>query len=335
MRSVSFPGLDSLVGLSRHGADVKPALLRVLTDLYVQKPTHSQAEESQYIELALRLIDAVDVPTRAAVARQLATYPNAPRAVLNRLAGELPPPADQTNSENCTAANHDEASALPNSEKIKAAAAALTDRFFAADGHERLQLLTALDAQGPLELATAPAQLAEISQKLEASALTGRPSEFIRTLERALGVTRTMAEMIVDDSSGEPLLVAAKALSIPIGVLQRILLFVNPSIRRSVRRVYALIALYDTIKCAGALRLVAAWRLAAPGEKRGPLPSHDAQSPHTNAAIATSGNAVPRSAASGPSRRSENFVTRNRDSAEPAWAPRAPSTHDPIKKMTP
>ena len=53
--------LDNLVDLAcRDGVDVRPTLLRVLTDLYVQKPTHSAEEETQFVELALGLIDAVE-----------------------------------------------------------------------------------------------------------------------------------------------------------------------------------------------------------------------------------------------------------------------------------
>ena len=50
---------------------MRPTLLRVLTDLYVQKLTHTPDEERHYTELALRLLDAVDVPTRVAVAERL------------------------------------------------------------------------------------------------------------------------------------------------------------------------------------------------------------------------------------------------------------------------
>ena len=53
-------------------------MLRVLTDLYVQKPSHSAEEEAQYVELALGLIDAVDAPTRGTVAASLSNYPGAP-----------------------------------------------------------------------------------------------------------------------------------------------------------------------------------------------------------------------------------------------------------------
>ncbi len=79
--------LDSLVDLAcRDGVDVRPTLLRVLTDLYVQRPVHSAEEETQYVELALGLIDAVDAQTRATVAAKLRQYSKAPAAVLSKLA---------------------------------------------------------------------------------------------------------------------------------------------------------------------------------------------------------------------------------------------------------
>jgi len=84
------PTLSSLNGLAdiglRSGVDMRPTLIRVLTDLYVQKLTHTADEERHYTELALRLINSTDVPARAAVAERLAPYPAAPRAVILRLA---------------------------------------------------------------------------------------------------------------------------------------------------------------------------------------------------------------------------------------------------------
>ena len=74
-----FPGFDGLMTLSRReGVDVRPTLLRVLTDLYVQAPTHSEDEQRQFVELATRLIDQVDDATRAAVKARLAIYPQTP-----------------------------------------------------------------------------------------------------------------------------------------------------------------------------------------------------------------------------------------------------------------
>src|ERR1041385_9124389 len=69
--SAVFPKLEGLDSLARRdGVDTRPTLLRVLTDLYIQKPTHTSEEERHYTELALRLIDSVDLQTRATVAKR-------------------------------------------------------------------------------------------------------------------------------------------------------------------------------------------------------------------------------------------------------------------------
>src|SRR5437588_1033113 len=74
----------------RAGPDMRPTLLRVLTELYLQKPTHTADEERHYTELALRLLDAADPVTRATIAERLARYPPPPMRVIERLAGGLP-----------------------------------------------------------------------------------------------------------------------------------------------------------------------------------------------------------------------------------------------------
>src|SRR5271163_687475 len=104
-----FSGFDGLMSLSRReGVDIRPTLLRVLTDLYVQTSTHSEEEARQFVELAGRLIDQVDDATRAAVRARLAVYPATPSAVLKKLglkpanpdqrvalARQIPTPADE------------------------------------------------------------------------------------------------------------------------------------------------------------------------------------------------------------------------------------------------
>ena len=69
----------------------------------------------------------------------------------------------------------------------------------------------------------------------------------MRELERALGISYQQARRIVEDEMGEPIVVAAKAMSLPADVLQRILLFMNPRVGQSVDRVYELAALYNEI----------------------------------------------------------------------------------------
>src|SRR3974390_458201 len=89
-----FPGFDGLMTLSRReGVDIRPTLLRVLTDLYVQASAHSADDTRQFVELTSRLIDEVDDATRAAVRARLAIYPGTPAEILGKL-GIRPPAPD-------------------------------------------------------------------------------------------------------------------------------------------------------------------------------------------------------------------------------------------------
>src|SRR5262244_1211615 len=85
-KSPLFPGFDGLMTLSRReGVDIRPTLLRVLTDLYVQAAQHSSDEKRQFVELTSRLIDEVDDATRAAVRARLTIYPDTPTEILQKL----------------------------------------------------------------------------------------------------------------------------------------------------------------------------------------------------------------------------------------------------------
>jgi hypothetical protein len=254
-KSSAYPPLDSLVDLAcRDGVDIRPTLLRVLTDLYVQKPAHSAEEETQYVELARGLIDTVDAATLAVVADKLSTYPAAPAAILSRLgiASTRPAARPPTRTEAKPTARND-----------------LLEEFLAANSEERRLILTNLDV--PAESAArrpAPA-LSEVIRRLENAALQRKPGEFSRMLERALGISRALAERIARDPSGEPIVVAARALGMTAAVLQRILLFLNPAIGQSVERVYDLARLYDELTPAAGERMLTIWRQAG-GRSRPP-----------------------------------------------------------------
>src|SRR5690242_19604922 len=88
IESVSVsPELEDLVDLAPGSQiDMRPTLLRVLTDLYLQRSTHTAEDERYYTELVLRLLDIADLPARVALAERLARYPSAPHAVIARLA---------------------------------------------------------------------------------------------------------------------------------------------------------------------------------------------------------------------------------------------------------
>lgn len=249
----NIPNLNSLVELGRRdGVDIRPTLLRVMTDLYVQAPTHSIEEERHFTELALRLIELVDPATRVVVAERIAGYPTAPAAVRQRLLGDqivLGPPADTDRS---TAGE-----ILP----PDGVAAELNELFFAATAEERRLILLNLP-YAPLAIAQAipPAAAREATDRLEAAALGHDMQAFVRELERSVRVSHKQARRIVEDASGEPIVVAAVALGMPAAVLQRILLCLNPAVSRSVQRVYDLAVLQEEIEPEAALRLLAIWQ---------------------------------------------------------------------------
>ncbi|MGD0023662.1 MAG: hypothetical protein ABSC37_03395 [Xanthobacteraceae bacterium] len=288
------PSLSSLEGLTdlglRDRVDMRPTLLRVLTDLYVQKLTHTPDEERHYTELALRLLESVDVPTRAAVAARLAHHLSPPERVIQRLAGDLPevaaplrshsllqpsgtvaeaaqrPPLGPTAEAAPDQADHErngESNALTGVPDTIGSdvAGELNELFFAADANERRLILLNLDI-----VASLPAGRAGVSRdpsvgrQLEAAALARKREDFARQLARSLLISREQAQRIARDQLGEPIVVAAKALSIPRDVLYRILLFVNTAVGHSVERVHALAELYDAMSAQAAEHLVAIWQ---------------------------------------------------------------------------
>jgi len=331
VKSATLPNLDGLIGLARRdGVDVRPTLVRVLTDLYVQKRGHTHDEAHRYTELTLSLLAAVDVPTRAAVAKKLATYAEAPHLVARRLARDVFEVAEPILKFSPSLTSDDllevirdfgpryasaigerhrlarqgldgtaaaiepptpveahPATAPPQARlrqaeeppippaKASVAGAALGPRvpigehFLAAGSTERRLMLANLQdgTLTPAERAFAAAT-SEAIRQLEEDALARRPAAFVDGLERFLLVSAATAERIVDDETGEPLIVAAKALGIPCAVLLRILLFLNPVIGHSVDRVFDLVDLYEQLSTEAALHLVSSWQGAATQEKR-------------------------------------------------------------------
>jgi hypothetical protein len=254
------PDFSNLNGLAELGArdnvDIRPTLLRVMTDLYVQKDHHSEQEERHFTELALRLIDLVDAPTRAAVARKIMAHPAAPLAVRQRL------------MKNAPVAEPERPATSPASVG-KGAAAELSTLFFSADAEERRLILanlpySTLAPAAPINTATAR----ESVLRLEAAALAHNGEAFARELERILAISREHARRMMDDESGEPIVVAAVALGMTADALQRILLCLNPAIGQSVRRVHELTLLHEEIEPQSALRMIAVWRAGHPPERK-------------------------------------------------------------------
>ena len=289
------PTLSSLNGLAdiglRSGVDMRPILIRVLTDLYVQKLTHTPDEERHYTELALRLLDGVDVATRATVAARLSKHLSPPPRVIQYLVNDLPeiaaplrghallrPPAQPAAPAPAATAPAVEDTAPiepPQQEEPiehepvtdlrgtmdSTIAAELDDIFFTADEHARRLILLNLHVVAPLS----PGQVVvlrdpAIGQRLEAAALGNHRDDLVKQLAEALRIPREQARRIVRDDHGEPIVVAVKALGIPRDVVYRLLMFVNPAVGHSVERVHALATLYDEMTAQAAEGMVAIWQ---------------------------------------------------------------------------
>jgi hypothetical protein len=296
--SAMFPKLEGLDSLARRdGVDVRPTLVRVLTDLYVQKPSHSAEEERHYTELALRLIDSVDHATRVTLAKKLGSYSAAPPAVARRLARDVIEVAEPIlrHSKALSAAELDaiardfgpshasviaarreqiaapgirQQTPIAQGRPISDGQMGLADLFFSADPAERRVLLMSLgSAESEKPQAVEPV---ETNRALEAAALGRDRTAFIKLLEGALGLAHEQAQRIVADHSGEPLLIAAKALAMPSVMLQRVLMFIDPAIGESVQRVFDLAGLYERVSADAAHTIIASLRGHEPVRTRRP-----------------------------------------------------------------
>ena len=269
-----FPGFDGLMILSRReGVDIRPTLLRVLTDLYVQANTHSTEEARQFVELTSRLIDEVDDATRAAVRSRLAIYPGTPAIIAAKLGitpargdirvpvpAAIPAPTPVAAPE-VEAPSEAEQRLASNLSMQPTDAAEISDMFFSASASERALILHNL-LETPLRAsARIPAPRAKRAiQILEMAAFAPDVENFTLELGEALILPARVAAQLVTDPGGEPLACAAKALDMPSAVFQRVLLFLKPEFGASVNNVYRLSRLYDRLSERSALIMLAAWR---------------------------------------------------------------------------
>ncbi len=305
METSSLRSLEGLTNVGSSGTDMRSDLLRVLTDLYVQKLTHTPDEERHYTELALRLIESVDAPTRATVSAQLTKHLSPPREVIQRLergVSEIsavvwsPPLAEARSSTHAisetpfaqTGRMHGrEGDAVPAASAATFPATTspfgateeppmgsdvaneLNEIFFAASASERRLILLNLDVAAPLTAGRPRiARDQSVAQKLEVAALARRREDFVQELAQSLFISREQARRITDDRLGEPIMIAAKALSLSRDRLYRILLFINAAVSHSVERVHALAQLYDDITLTAARDMIAIWQALRAAQPR-------------------------------------------------------------------
>jgi len=270
----NFPGFDGLMSLSRReGVDIRPTLLRVLTDLYVQSSAHTVEEERQFVELTSRLIDEVDDATRAAVRARLSIYPHTPRAIALRLqlatsndhrvplAAPIPLAASAAPARPAMRAPTEAEQRATNLPMQPDDAAQLNEMFFAATASERAQILHNL-AETPLRPAARIhlPRAERAIQTLQMAAYAADLENFTRELGDTLILSVGIADRIVGDPGGEPLACAMKAVGMSGAVFEQVLMFLDPAKGSSVEWVYRLSRLYDRLSERAALIIVAAWR---------------------------------------------------------------------------
>lgn len=271
-----FPGFDGLLTLSRRdGVDIRPTLLRVLTDLYVQTSTHTVEEERHFVELTSRLIDHVDDATRAVVRARLSIYPRTPAAIMSKLrlgafAGDRQldsPPPQATPLKAPPAETRTRPVAILSMEPRDAAE--ISEMFFGANSKDRALILHNL-ATAPLRPSPHihPSRAARAIEVLHMAAFASDVGNFATEISATLMLPAAIAERVVKDQGGEPLACAAKAIGIPPRIFQQILLFLDPAIGTSVTEVYRLARLYDVLSERSARIMLAAWRGATMTEAR-------------------------------------------------------------------
>jgi hypothetical protein len=268
-----FPGFDGLMTLSRReGVDIRPTLLRVLTDLFVQANAHSSEEERQFVELTSRLIDEVDDATRAAVRARLAIYPATPVEILKKLglknpipdqcvpfAAEFPTPQSPTAT--IKAPSEAQLRMQSNLSMQPKDAAEINDMFSRASPSERALILHNLKDTPIQASARIPAARAKRAiETLEMAAFAADLENFALEVGETLILPWRVAVQVVNDPGGEPLACAARTLNMPSPVFQRVLLFLKPEFGSSVNTVYRLSRLYDKLSERSALIMLAAWR---------------------------------------------------------------------------
>jgi hypothetical protein len=303
---------DSLTGPGEWPeADATDRLLLALTSLYVQRPVHTAEEQQQYAELALRLIDRAGPETCAAVAARLRRHPDAPAELIGRLGDApcdsedgVPPPPPAGDRAGCTASPdgsfpaslYRHAADAPSPEGDRdladrepapcenAGPAAppipltpeIGEAFFATASEERRRMLSLLAPRGDAE--PSPESSRRFHVRIDTATWRRGTDAFARDFARLIDAPRGLCERILNDPSGEPMVVAARAAGMPAALLQRILLL-SPAVNHSVQNVHELTDLYHGLDGRIARGLLAVWRSQADGQAPQRLPAIVENSP--------------------------------------------------------
>ena len=142
-----------------------------------------------------------------------------------------------------------------------AADAELGRRFLDAGPPARESIIASLALEAG-NSAGFPAAEPETGRSIELAALSRRPGALAAAIAADLHIDPAIARRIAEDESGEPLVVAARALDLGREAATRILLFAHAAVASSVDGVRGLGALYEALPRMVAVALVQSWRAA-------------------------------------------------------------------------
>lgn len=297
MRSPT-PDLSSLAALARNpGLDLRPVILRVQADLFVNAPARDDASVEAFSALVTGLLPTVDDETALIVATKLAPCPDTPADVLRLLIGRggairrailapreataaapspaAPEAASSRPSTPLPAASPDAPGQSPAAALVEARsdgglARRLLGRgdlapgdeavlYLHADAERRARIRSGLLALAGLRHALPPRAEAPARERLIESAARADAEGFAASLGGVLGLGQPLAPLNLQGEADQELLaLALHAAGLSEEECIRIFLTLDPALARSVRGVFHLAGLVRTTSRAVAAHVVEA-----------------------------------------------------------------------------
>jgi hypothetical protein len=143
----------------------------------------------------------------------------------------------------------------------------VTERFLDMDPAGRRDALASLAHQGvqpprltPREQFDIALNAAQKAGQIPALARSKRKEALVSAFADGLGLERALVERMIDDPSGEPLVLLVKAIGLSDAEARQVLLLANPAIGYAVKTFFRLADLHASMEPTVAESMVAAWR---------------------------------------------------------------------------
>jgi Uncharacterised protein conserved in bacteria (DUF2336) len=215
--------LDQLAAAGRApGVGVRPVLLRVVVEMFADRPHHTAAEVRQFEEIVSHILNDAEPAARLELAAKLSRHPQTPKSLLNRLVAEWGSAAEPpvNGSEKAAPAT---AAALSTDLAVAAAEAPDLDETTVRALAERpesavLQALVA-NAAAPIDVHTLRALARQARQNLAlAAALLDRPGAEAEATGLFFAATQAQRVQIIADARRRELGITSRSLPVTVSV---------------------------------------------------------------------------------------------------------------------